>query len=166
MYNAIILTLINARITICKNKEVNQMALLNQVEVLFSNVLSEDDFSNKYQVVVKLTEEQAADAEDAGLTVKTKEYNGATQFQATFKTKFKPRIVGNVANKDLDLEGSELGRGSKINVQYKFRKWTAPGGKTGTGQDLIACQVLELSTPNQMEFEDANEFGSAGNDNY
>jgi hypothetical protein len=142
------------------------MALLNQVEVLFSNVLSEDDFSDKYQVVVKLTEEQAADAEDAGLTVKTKEYNGATQFQATFKTKFKPRIVGNVANKDLDLEGSEIGRGSKVNVQYKFREWKAPGGKTGTGQDLIACQVLELNAPNQMEFEDANEFGGGDGEKY
>ena len=140
------------------------MALLNQVEVLFSNVLSVDDFSDKYQVVVKLTEEQSADAEDAGLNVKTKEYNGATQFQATFKTKYKPRIVGNVANKD--LEGSEIGRGSKVNVQYKFREWTAPGGKTGTGQDLIACQVLSLSAPNQMEFEDANEFGGADGENY
>jgi hypothetical protein len=135
------------------------MALLNQVEVLFSNVLSVDDFSDKYQIVVKLTEEQAADAEEAGLNVKTKEYNGATQFVATFKTKFKPRIVGNVANKDLDLEGSEIGRGSKVNVQYKFRDWVAPGGKTGTGQDLIATQVLSLSAPNDMEFEDANEFG-------
>ena len=142
------------------------MALLNQVEVLFSNVLSVDDFSDKYQVVVKLTEEQSADAEDAGLTVKTKEYQGATQFQATFKTKFKPRIVGNVANKDLDLEGAELGRGSKVNVQYKFRDWTAPGGKTGRGQDLIAVQVLSLSAPNEMEFGDAEEFGGEENADY
>ena len=142
------------------------MALLNKCAVLFSNVISEDDFSSKYQIVVKLTEEQSADAEDAGLTVKTKEYQGATQFQATFKTKFKPRIVGNVANKDLDLEGAELGRGSKVNVQYKFRDWTAPGGKTGRGQDLIAVQVLSLSAPNEMEFGDAEEFGGEENADY
>ncbi len=142
------------------------MALLSKVEVLFSNVLAEDDFSSKYQIVVKLTEEQAADAEDAGLNVKTKEYNGATQFQATFKTKFKPRIVGNIATKDLDLEGSEIGRGSRVNVQYKFRDWKGPSGNTGKGQDLIACQVLELNSPNQMEFADADEFGGADQDDY
>ena len=142
------------------------MALLNKCAVLFSNVISEDDFSSKYQIVVKLTEEQSADAEDAGLTVKTGEYNGAPQFKATFKTKFKPRIVGNVANKDLDLEGAELGRGSKVNVQYKFRDWTAPGGKTGRGQDLIAVQVLSLSAPNEMEFGDAEEFGGEENADY
>jgi hypothetical protein len=142
------------------------MAVLSKVEVLFSNVLSVDDFSDKYQIVAKLTEEQAADAEEAGLTVKTKEYNGASQFQATFKTKFKPRVVGAVANKDLDLEGSEIGRGSTINVQYKFRDWTAPGGKSGTGQDLVAVQVLELNAPNNMEFTDANEFGGADGEDY
>ena len=142
------------------------MALLNKCAVLFSNVISEDDFSSKYQIVVKLTEEQSADAEDAGLTVKTKEYQGVTQFQATFKTKFKPRIVGNVANKDLDLEGSELGRGSLVNIQYKFRPWKGPSGNTGTGQDLIAVQVLELSSPNEMEFGDAEEFGGEENADY
>ena len=142
------------------------MAVLGKVSVLFSNVLNEDDFSNKYQIVVKLSEEQAADAEEAGLSVKTKEYNGATQFQATFKTKYKPRIVGAIANKDLDLEGSEIGRGSTVNVQYKFRDWKAPGGKTGVGQDLIAVQVLELNAPNAMEFEDAEEFGGADGENY
>lgn len=142
------------------------MAVLSKVDVLFSNVLAEDDFSGKYQIVVKLSEEQAADAEEAGLNVKTKEYNGESQFQATFKTKFKPRIVGAVANKDLDLEGSEIGRGSKVNVQYKFREWTAPGGKTGTGQDLIALQVLELNAPNAMEFEDSDEFGGSDNEDY
>ena len=142
------------------------MALLNQVEVLFSNVLSVDDFSDKYQLVVKLTEEQATDAEEAGLNVKTKEYNGSTQFQATFKTKFKPRIVGNLASKDLDLEGSEIGRGSKVNVQYKFRDWKGPSGNTGTGQDLIAAQVIDLASPNQMEFADAGEFGGAEGDDY
>lgn len=142
------------------------MAVLSKVKVLFSNVLHEDDFSSKYQLVVELSEEQAADAEELGLTVKTGEYNGKPQFKATFKTKFKPRIVGAVANKDLDLEGSEIGRGSLVNVQYKFREWKAPGGKTGTGQDLIAAQVLELNAPNAMEFEDTDEFGGADGENY
>lgn len=135
------------------------MSLLRNVKVLFSNVTNKDDFSDKYQIVVQLTEDQAADAEAANVNVKTKEYNGATQFQAIFKTKFKPRIVGAIASRDYDLEGSEIGRGSEISVQYKFRDWTAPGGKTGTGQDLIGIQILDLAAANAMEFEDADELG-------
>lgn len=127
--------------------------LLRNVEVLFSNVLHQDDFSQKYQVVVKLTEEQAADAEEAGLNVKTKEYQGETQFQVTFKTKFRPRVVGRDPNKDFDLDNSEIGRGSEISVQYKFRDWKSPAGKKGTSADLVAVQILELKSPNRMEFE-------------
>ena len=142
------------------------MSVLNKVEILFSNVLAVDSFSDKFQIVVKLTEAEAADAEDAGLNVKTKEYQGSTQFQCTFKTKFKPRIVGAVANKDLDLESSEIGRGSTVNVQYKLRDWKGPSGNTGTSPDLIAVQVLSLSAPNEMEFGDAEEFGSEENADY
>lgn len=133
--------------------------LLRSVNVLFSNVLNEDDFSQKYQVVVKMTEEQAADAEAAGITVKTKEYQGDTQFVSTFKTKYRPRIVGHVASKDFDLQGSEIGRGSEVSIQYKFRDWKSPTGKTGTAHDLQAVQILELKAPNNMEFEDADDLG-------
>ena len=131
------------------------MAVLKNVTVLFSNVLNVDDFSQKYQLVVSLTEEQAADAEAAGIKVKTKEYDGKTQHQAVFKSKFRPRIVGAVATKDYDLEGSEIGRGSTVSVQYKHREWSAPGNKKGTSCDLIAVQLLRLTPQGAMEFEDA-----------
>ena len=79
------------------------MALLKNVKVLFSNVVNIDDFSGKYQTVVNLTEEQAADAEEAGVVVKTGDYQGAPQFKATFKTKYKPRVVGANPQKDYDF---------------------------------------------------------------
>ena len=140
------------------------MAVIKNTQVLFSNVTNVDDFSGKYQIVVSLTEEQAADAEAAGLKVKTKEYDGKTQYQVTFKSKFRPRIVGQVASKDFDLEGAEIGRGSTVSVQYKFREWTAPGKKTGTSSDLVAVQILDLKSQGAMEFEDADEFGSDDDD--
>lgn len=142
------------------------MAVLQKVQVLFSNVLNVDDFSDKYQIVASLTEEQAADAEEAGLKVKTKEHDGATQYQVTFKSKYRPRVVGAVASKDYDLEGSEIGRKSTVNVQYKFREWKAPGGKTGTSADLVAIQILDLNAPGAMEFDDVDEFGSGGDSDY
>jgi hypothetical protein len=139
------------------------MPVLKNTPVLFSNVTNVDDFSQKYQIVVQLTEDQAADAEAAGIKVKTREYDGKTQFQATFKSKFRPRIVGKDGKTDLDLHGSEIGRGSTVSVQYKLREWTAPGKKQGTSCDLIAVQVLEMVAQGAMEFEaagdDSSEFG-------
>jgi len=140
------------------------MSVLKNVKVLFSNVTNKDDFSDKYQIVVKMSEEQAADAEEVGIVVKTKEYQGETQFQATFKTKYKPRVVGPIASKDYDLEGGEIGRNSEISVQYKHRDWKAPGGKTGIAQDLVAVQILDLQAPNKMEFEDSDDLGETDGD--
>lgn len=136
------------------------MALLKDVTVLFSNVLNKDDFTQKYQIVVEVNEEQAADAEAAGLKIKEREYDGKTQKSIAFKTKFKPRIVGKVASQDYDLEGSELGRGSSINVQYKERKWQSPTKQTGTSYDLVAVQVVDRQAVSASEFDDVNEFGS------
>lgn len=139
------------------NKRYKDMAVLKEVKVLFSNVVNVDDFSAKYQVVVSLTEDQAADAEAAGLKVKTKEYDGKTQYQVTFKSKFRPRIVGANPSKDYDLEGAELGRGSQVSIQYKFREWSAPGKKAGTSHDLVAVQVLALTPQGAMEFDAAGD---------
>ena len=130
------------------------MAVLKNVNVLFSNVVHEDSFSQKFQIVVALTEAQAADAETAGIKVKTKEYDGKTQYQATFKSKFRPRIVKADGKTDLDLEGAEIGRGSQVSIQYKFREWTSPTKKAGTSSDLIAVQVLKMTPQGAMEFED------------
>lgn len=137
------------------------MSVLKDVEVLFSNVTSVDSFSGKYQLVVKLTEEQAADAEEAGLTLKTKEYDGATQYQAGFRTKFKPRILGLDGKTDLDLNAGEIGRGSLVSIQYSFRDWTGPGGNTGTSQDLQMVQVKDMKASNSSQFEDESVGASA-----
>lgn len=143
------------------------MPVLKNVGVLFSNVLNVDDFSQKYQIVVSLTEDQAANAEAEGIKIKTKEYEGKTQYQAVFKTKFRPRIVGHISSKDYDLEGSEIGRGSTVSVQYKFRDWKSPSKQTGTSADLVAVQILDLKTRGSMEFEDLDEFGTNdGDDDY
>lgn len=144
------------------------MAVLKNVAVLFSNVVNVDDFSQKYQMVVSLSEEQAADAEEAGIKVKTKEYDGKTQYQAVFKSKFRPRIVGAVPSVDYDLQGSEVGRGSIVSVQYKFRDWISPSKQAGTSADLIAVQLLNLKAQGAMEFDEVDEFGSedGDSDNY
>jgi len=137
------------------------MPLLKNKKVLFSNVVNVDDFTQKYSVVVQLTEDEAADAEEAGLKVKNREYDGKTQFQAQFKSKFRPRIVGNIAAQDYDLEGKEIGRGSTINVQYKMREWTNPQKKTGVSQDLQAIQIVSLNDVSASEFDDVEEFGNS-----
>lgn len=137
------------------------MALLKNVPVLFSNVTNKDDFNNKYSIVVELTEAQAADAEEAGIKVREREHDGKTQFQAQFKSNYKPRIVGNIASQDYDLEGSEIGRGSTVNVQYKFREWTNPQKQKGTAQDLQAVQIVKLEEVSASEFDDVNEFGTS-----
>lgn len=136
------------------------MPVIKNVEVLFSNVVNTDDYNNKYNITVGLTEEQYADAEAEGINVKTKEYEGKTQYQAKFATKFRPRVVGSDPSRDYDLEGQEIGRGSTISVQYREREWTH-GGKQGTSRDLVAVQILSLKTQGKMEFDEVgdSEFG-------
>lgn len=137
------------------------MPVLKNTKVLFSNVLNVDDFSGKYQVVVEVDENQAADAEAAGLIVKTKEYDGKTQFSLQFKSKFRPRIVERDGKTDATLEG-EIGRGSQVNIQYKFRDWVGrTGGNKGVAQDLNAIQVMDLKGNGASEFEDEGDsFGA------
>ena len=130
------------------------MAVLRNVKVLFSNVTNVDDFSQKYQIVVSMTEDQAADAESEGLKVKTKEYDGKTQYQATFKTKFKPEVLEKDGKSHVDLQGGEIGRHSLVNVQYSFRDWTSPTGTSGTSADLNKVQVLDMQGSNSSEFGD------------
>lgn len=130
------------------------MPLLNNVKVLFSNVLNIDDFSKKYQLVVDMTEEQAADAEAAGVRIRNKEYEGKAQFQATFKTQFRPPVVDPAKNPQ-DLGGAEIGRGSLVNIQYSFRDWVSPDKtKKGTATDLAGVQVLKLQAGAGGEFEE------------
>lgn len=138
------------------------MALLKNVSSVFCHISSLDSYSGKYQIVVSMTEEQAADAEEAGLNVKVKEFDGQTQFQATFKTKFKvlDKIKGRDGVTIVDLEGAELPRGAKVNVQYGFRNWENSQNKTkGVSQDLLGIQVLELGSIQKNEFEDMDSAG-------
>ena len=143
------------------------MPVLKDVSVLFSNVTSVDDYSGKYQLVAKLTEEQAADAEAAGLTLKTKEYEGESQYQVAFRTKFRPEILGIDGKTPLDLNGGEVGRGSIVNIQYGFRDWVGPGGtKKGTSQDLQKVQVLTMEASNASQFEDESVGGDTGTNEF
>jgi len=139
------------------------MSVIKNVEVLFSNVTAIDSFTGKYQIVVKVSEEQAADFEEADGKVKTKEYEGKTQFQAAFKSKFPPKVVGPDGQTVVDLKGAELGRGSLISVQYNLRPWDHLG-KAGTSQDLQMIQVKKMEAGNASQFEDESEFGEAGSD--
>lgn len=130
------------------------MAVFKNTKVLFSNIVNVDDFSGKFSIVVEIDEEQAADAEAAGLRVKTKEYEGKTQFSMQFKSKFRPRIVGRDGKTDLKLE-SELGRGSLVSIQYKMRDWTGrTGGTKGIAQDLGAVQVIDQKSIGASEFDE------------
>ena len=116
---------------------------MKHVKVLFSNVTNVDDFSKKYQIVVSLTEEQNADYEAQGIATKTKEYKGVTQFQATFKTQYKPAILAIDGKTNVDLNGGEIGRGSLLNVGVSFRPWVSPDKtKNGIAQDLSGIQIL------------------------
>jgi hypothetical protein len=143
------------------------MSFLNKVQVVFCNVIKIDSFTQKFQVVVQMSEDQAADAEEAGLIIKTKEYDGKTQYQATFKTKFIPAIIDG-ATKPYKLD-NEIPRGSTINIKYSFRDWISPcGTKKGTGQDLSAIQLVDMKEASAAGFEDISGFSdeSSSGDDY
>lgn len=141
------------------------MSVLRNVSSLFCNISTKDDFSGKYQIVVNLTEEQATDAEAAGLKIKTKEYEGKSQFQITFKSKFRPRLLGPDGKTEVDLDGSELSRGSEVNVQYKFRDYKDLQGKAGVAADLQMLQVMNFTAEGGSEFDDLSEaVGALGDD--
>lgn len=134
------------------------MSTLNNAKVIFSNLNTVDDLSKKYQIVVGITEEESADAEEAGLKVKVKEFDGKVQFQVTFKTKFK--VLHNIRGIDgktvLDLDGGELARGSLINVQYALKEYDV-NGSTGMSQHLTGVQVLKAEAGGTNEFGDATQ---------
>lgn len=130
--------------------------VLKDVKVLFSNLSKVDDYSNKYQLVVEVTEEQAADLEEAGVTVKNKEYDGKLQYRVTFKTKYAARVVQADGRTEHDLAGGELGRNSKVNVQYNLREWSHMG-KSGVSQDLVGVQIKRLEAQNELAFESEDD---------
>lgn len=139
------------------------MSILQNASVIFCHLNKVDDYSQKYQLVVGITEEQSADAEEAGLKVKVKEFDGKTQFQVTLKTKFK--ILHNIRGIDgttvLDLDGAELARGSLVNVQYDLRPYEM-NGTSGMSQHLTGIQVLKAVDGGKNEFGDVS--GAAGGD--
>ena len=140
------------------------MPFLNNSRVLFCNILKEDSFTQKFQIVVELTEDDAADAEAAGLTVKTKEYDSKPQFQVTFKSKYPAPVVDSMT-KPYDLRGQEIGRGSIVNVKYSFRDWTSPcKTETGTASDLSAVQLVTLKEAGAGGFEEVAAGSSEAGD--
>jgi hypothetical protein len=129
--------------------------LLRNASIVFCNLVNIDTFNNKYGVTVEIDEEQAADAEADGLNVKIKEYEGTSQYQVQFKTKFSPEIKQADGKTPFDMRGEELGRGTKVNVQYSFRPWTSPDKKSsGIASDLNKIQVIALNGGGASEFGD------------
>lgn len=131
--------------------------------MLFSHVNSLDNLSQKHQVTVSMDEATAADAEAAGLKVKTKEFDGKTQFQTVFKSKYKPEILSADGKTKVDLDGGEIARGSLVSVQYKARDWQGPSGNTGVSYDLEKVQLIE-GVSGAPVFEDATETLGGGDD--
>ena len=137
------------------------MAVLKNVAVLFCNLVKLDEMSGKYQVVVNLTEDQASDWEELGYTVKTSEYEGATQYKATFKTNKFPPIVAQDGRTIVDLQGSELRRGSIISIQYEPRRWTAKGSQdTGMATDIARIRLDQPLMDNEFEDLGSHELNS------
>ena len=135
------------------------MPVLKNVKVLFCNVLSVDDLSQKFQVVVDLDEDQTFTWEELGFKVKESEYNGRIQNKVTFKTKRQPDVYGLDGKSPMDLSGREIGKGSVVNVQYKPRNWTSMDKKSsGIATDLDGIQVVAGSGMN--EFGDLEVLGS------
>ena len=133
------------------------MAILENVETLFCNLSVVDSMSGKYQVVVLLSEDQASDWEDAGYTVKEAEYEGTSQYKATFKTNRTPIIVEADGRTPVDLEGNELKRGSLVSIQYSPRRWV----KTGTSQTGMVTDIERIRLDQPLM---ANEFDALGSD--
>lgn len=119
--------------------------------VLFSNLTKFPEFqgkpTGKYELTILLDEVQVADAEESGLQVSKKEYQGNDQFSAKFKTKFQlngKKVVDKYkepyvdSNKDL----KEIPKGSRVVVFYTQRPYTMMG-REGMTNDLRGILVLE-----------------------
>lgn len=128
--------------------------------ILFSNLTDFPMFqgkkTDKYELTLLLDEEQATDAENDGLIVKEKEYQGNKQVTAKFKTKFrlKPKaFVDRFKKPFVDEESNirEVPRGSDVFVFYTQRSITMPSGVVVTN-DLQGIQVIEEQTG--ITFED------------
>ena len=122
-----------------------------QGTVLFSNVVSFPTFNgtptDKYEVTIQLNEEQRADGEVQGLTIKTKMYQEQEQCLAKLKTKFKLK-ASHFVDRDkqpfIDDTGSirEIPRGSEVVVFYTQRTVKTPSGTMVTTNDLQGIQVV------------------------
>jgi hypothetical protein len=119
--------------------------------VLFSNVVNQPVFNGqatgKYELIITLDPEQAADAETNGLTLTKSEYNGEEQVKAKLKTKFPLKgqaFVDRYKNAFVDGEGQcrEIPRGSKVAVAYSTKPYTMLG-KSGVSNYLHGIQVID-----------------------
>lgn len=141
-----------------------------QGTVLFSNITIKPTFNgkptDKYELTVTLTEEQAADAEGNGGEVNKSEYQGQAQYKMKFKTKFKldkKLVVDRYKNPYIDNEGNlkEIPRGSLVCVHYNPVPYEMMG-KEGITHYLQALQVIEENS--SVDFDDYSEELEVGED--
>lgn len=142
--------------------------------VIFSNLTTVDDFSNKFGMTIQIAPEAAVDLENltpVPVPVRTKEYQGESQQQVSFKTKFPLKSAAMVKRDKSPLwptvttleDGKEVTtitpfevpRGSQVLLVAKSRPWTF-GGKSGTAWDLAGIQLIEESEQD-LGFDDYSD---------
>ncbi len=143
--------------------------------VIFSNLTKQDDFSNKFGMTIQIAPEVAIDLENLEPTpvpVNSKEYQGESQQQVKFKTKYKlkrsamvqrdksplwPEVTSedDEGNSVTTIMESEVNRGAEVLLVARSRSWEF-GGKKGIAWDLIGIQVIE-EVESDLGFEDYPE---------
>lgn len=131
--------------------------------VLFSNVITKPSFkgkqSDKFELTITLTPEEALDAENNGLSISRSEYQGNEQVKAKLKSKYqlpKSKFVDRYKNPFIDESGNlrEIPRGSRVNVYYNTQEYDMPNG-TVVANYLEAIQVIEENS--DIDFDDYEE---------
>jgi hypothetical protein len=111
-------------------------------EVIFSNVETEDQYKGKptgYNIVLRVSEADAAQMEDLG--IKIKRYEDVPQRK--FRTTYKPKVV----NVEDDVVTGEVPFGSKVRLAYAIGDAHA---EHGVPTYLNAVRVLERAASADM----------------
>jgi|TARA_B110000858_G_scaffold93283_1_gene107688 hypothetical protein len=127
-----------------------------------------DKQSPQYSVTVKTTDKvQAETWKKAGLNIKPVEENGAIAYTVGLKKKIYSDADGRsntspppVVDKSLQpiLDTSNIGNGSKGNVQIKFKPYEYMG-KKGISTQLLALQITDI-----VEYQNADKLEFAAID--
>lgn len=130
--------------------------------VLFSYLTSSPVFNGKptgkHELTLILDEEQAVDAENAGLGIKRREYNGSEQVTVKLTSQFKlsaDSVRDRYKNPYIGEDGQikEIPKGSTVCVHYTTKEYNI-GGKV-IANYLSGVQVIEENSA--LEFDDYEE---------